>query len=86
MVRKGAIVAHVAEATGMTKADIATVLDAAFDFIRAKVLAGEDVQHGRLGRLRVRSREGARKTVYRYVPAGGEGAEGDEDARPDEAG
>jgi len=66
------VVAHVAAATGIAEPEVRRVVDAAFAFLSASALAGEEVSHPSLGAIRSRQREkaGATVTVYRFRPAG----------------
>jgi nucleoid DNA-binding protein len=65
------ILDHVAAATGVARADVAKVVDAAFAYVRESAVGGAGVAHPSLGRIRVRTRTaegGETKQVYRYVP------------------
>lgn len=66
------VVAHVASATGLGEQEVRRVVDAAFAFLSASALAGEEISHPSLGAIRPRQREkdGSTVTVYRFRPAG----------------
>ena len=66
------VVAHVAAATGVAEQEVRRVVDAAFAFLSASAVAGEEVSHPSLGAIRPRQREkdGTTVTVYRFAPAG----------------
>lgn len=70
MLRKREIVAHTAQETGQSKADIRRTLDAALGFMRAGLLEGKEVHYPSLGKVRIKApnREGA-KPAYRLIPA-----------------
>jgi nucleoid DNA-binding protein len=72
MKKKRDIIDHVAAATGIARADVGKVVDAAFAFLRQSALAGDDVSHPSLGRIRVKAgaagEGGEGKTRYRYLP------------------
>ena len=67
------VVAHVVAATGIGEAEVRRVVEAAFGFLRASALAGEEVAHPSLGTIRPRQRESDGKTVFRFLPGGSEG-------------
>ena len=50
------LIAAIAEETGMTKKDVATVVDAAFDKITAAMVAGDKVQLMGFGTFETRER------------------------------
>jgi len=66
------IVAHVASATGVAEQEVRRVIDAAFGYLRASLLAGEPVVHPSLGSIKPRERQvgGRTRTVYRLDPEG----------------
>lgn len=70
MLRKREIVAHVAEVTGQSKADVRRTLDAALGFMRQGLLDGNDLHYPTLGKVRIKipNRDGA-KPIYRVIPA-----------------
>ncbi len=76
------LIEHVTAATGVARADVRKVVDAAFAFVRESALAGSGLVHPSLGAVRVRERtgkDGETKTVYRFDPtakAGGGGKGG----------
>ena len=51
------LITALAEETGMTKKDVATVVDAAFDKITAAMVAGDKVQLSGFGIFEVRERD-----------------------------
>jgi nucleoid DNA-binding protein len=63
------IIDHVTQATGLAREEVGKVIEAAFAYVRENALAGTDIRHPSLGRIRVKRRdaEGA-KAVYRYQP------------------
>ena len=67
------VVAHVVAATGVGEAAVRRVVEAAFGYLRASALAGEEVAHPSLGTIRPRQRESDGKTVFRFLPGGSEG-------------
>ena len=67
------VVAHVVAATGIGEAEVRRVVEAAFGYLRASALAGEEVAHPSLGTIRPRQRESDGKTVFRFLPGGSEG-------------
>jgi nucleoid DNA-binding protein len=77
------LIEHVTTATGVARADVRKVVDAAFAFVRESALAGAGLVHPSLGAVRVRERtgkDGEKKTVYRFDPTakagGGKGKAG----------
>ena len=62
---------HVTTATGVARADVRKVVEAAFAFVRESVKTGEGLVHPSLGAIKVRQRtgkDGTSKTVYRFDP------------------
>ncbi|SOH95377.1 DNA-binding protein [Monaibacterium marinum] len=70
MLRKREIVAHVADQTGQSKADVRRTLDSALGFMRQGLLDGNELHYPTLGKVKIKypNREGA-KPMFRVIPA-----------------
>ena len=71
MKTKDDVIAHASEATGVARADVEKVLEAAFAFVKQSTIEAGGFMHPAMGKLRRverQAKDGTPQIVYRYRP------------------
>ena len=71
MKTKDDVIAHASEATGVARADVEKVLEAAFAFVKQSAVEAGGFMHPAMGKLRRverQAKDGTTQIVYRYRP------------------